>query len=248
MSYTLKPESLPDWPYTDLKAEELTLLACLLGRHGERKLTGIFGQAMMLWELLRHQYPGYSTMFPERIECIVSTPGFPEQAFLTIEEKDRAKLIELFPPEQTALEIGSIQMLDANGILERCKQLATLVGEKRHLGKEAVRAAFEKWLNLNCELFPKIDTSIAAQRQRDPRLILRNLAILRLVKLYGYAGARTWTREHRLKAQTLRKPFKSKYERYFGERGRPEDRPIFRDFAQYVNAVDRALDAIVVAT
>ena len=51
----ISPEALPGWPlYKDFKAEEATLLACLLGRHGKVPLTGPFGHAMAFWEVLRH--------------------------------------------------------------------------------------------------------------------------------------------------------------------------------------------------
>ena len=59
----LSPEALPGWPCDkDREAEEVTLLACLLGKHvtrhgdkvNEQPLAGVFGHVMLLWEILRH--------------------------------------------------------------------------------------------------------------------------------------------------------------------------------------------------
>ena len=54
MPDAINPEALTGWPQNDIEAEEDTLLACLLGRHGEQPLTGVFGHRMLLWEALRH--------------------------------------------------------------------------------------------------------------------------------------------------------------------------------------------------
>jgi hypothetical protein len=54
MSAAISPEALPGWPRPDIKLEEKTILACLLGKHDKRPLTAVFGQVMLLWETLRH--------------------------------------------------------------------------------------------------------------------------------------------------------------------------------------------------
>jgi hypothetical protein len=155
MPDAISPEALPGWPYKDVKTEKVTLLACLLGKHvtrrqdevNEQPLRGVFGDVMLLWELLRHDRelvellakqrtpptkddwksdPVYTTVFTSEIGFIVSTPGFPDTPFLAIEEKDRAKLVELYTGGQPAFEIADIEKLDAMGVLERFKQLATL--------------------------------------------------------------------------------------------------------------------------
>jgi hypothetical protein len=299
MPDAISPEALPGWPYKDLEAEEVTLLACLLGRHGEQPLTGVFGDVMLLWETLRHNReliellaklstpptqedwkgdPGYSTLFTDKIGNIVSTPGFPDKPFLNLEAACQNQLIEPFTPGQPALEIGDIERLDAMGVLERFKQLATLAKEGRlhkqpgkrfkqdailkrenlnpgesvydatftiraHMGIEAVREGFERWLKDNSKLFTEVDT-ITMRRWEDPRPILRDLAILRLVKLHGYFGAKDWTKEHRPLIKGIG-AYKSDYAKYVGERGKPKGKnPLYDTNEKCIKAVKRALKAI----
>lgn len=105
MADPISPESLPEWPRPDLKAKEVTLLACLLGRHGDRDLTGEFGRTMLLYEALRHAGElvellaklrsaptsddwkndlDYSTSFDAPLGFIVSIPGVPDTPFLSL--------------------------------------------------------------------------------------------------------------------------------------------------------------------
>lgn len=93
---------------------------------------------------------------------------------------------------------------------------------RAHMGKAAVLKDLERWVDDNSELFPKIDTSAITQNWQDPRPILSDLAVLRLVRLQGYPGARDWTREHRPHKKCI-KPLKRDYERYFveGTEGQP---------------------------
>ena len=286
-----------------MEAEEVTLLACLLGRHREQELTGVFGYVMLLWEALRHDErlvelltkqrtppnnddwkndPDYSLFFVAPTSFIVSTPAFPRTPFLAIAEKDRVELIELFKPGQPAFEIAKVEILDDMGVFEKFKNLAALArsrrkpGERRseqaivkrekgdpdkpvydaditfrpYMGIEAVREGFERWLKDNSELFTKIDTSRAAQQHWDPRLKLSDLAILRLVKLYGYNGARDRTREHR-PHKCIRPVIPSDYESYFveekksGEEKKAKgDRPLYEKGREYEAAVRRALAQI----
>jgi hypothetical protein len=293
--------TLPAWPHHDVKTEELTIRSCLLGRHGKQPLTGPFGHAMVLWELLRHDResvelitkqrtppdndawkndPAFSMLFAAPLSFIVSTPGFPDTPFLSLKAECQNKLIELFTPGQPAFEIGNIEMLDAMGVLERFRQLGTLAKEGRqhskpgerfkqpailkrenlnpwesvydimptiraHMGKEAVLKGFEQWVNDNPKLFPKIDTSIASQNWQDPRPILSDLAVLRLVRLHGYSGASKWTREHR-PHKGIRALEDSDYESYFVEKKPKSEqpRPLYEKTRQYVAAITRVLAQI----
>jgi hypothetical protein len=297
MPAAISPNSLPGWPHKDLAAEKVTLLACLLGWYGDKAhpLTGVFGEVMLRWELLRHDEalielltrqrsaptnddwkndPVYSVLLKHPISHIVSTPGFPDP-FLAIQEKDRTELVQLFTPEQLALEIGNIELLDAGGVLEQFQQLAKLAQEGRlykrlgeqfkqdaivrdenpapgeslyypifkvraHLGITAVRKGFEQWLDDNRKLFVELD-SILLRQWEDPRPFLRDLAVMRLVKLYGYERAMAWTKEQRprkRKGAVLTRD----YERYFGEGKTPKgNRPLYERRRESANAVRRAL-------
>jgi hypothetical protein len=283
-----------------MEAEEVTLLACLLGRHGERKLTGVFGHVMLLWEALRHDrelvellakqrtppteedwkgdHPPllYGTPLFALVSDIASTPGFPDTPFLAIEEKDRVELIELFKPGQPAFEIAKVEILEDMGVFEKFKNLAALARsrskprERRsepaimkrekgdpdkpvydaditfrpYMGIEAVREGFERWLKDNSKLFTNVDTSFAAQRRWDPRPKLSDLAILRLVKLYGYLGTKDWTRENR-PHKGIKPYIPSDYESYFVEGKEAKgDRPLYEKGRQYEAAVRRALAQI----
>ena len=303
MPDAISPEALPGWPYKDIKTEEVTLLDCLLGQYGERKLTGVFGQVMLLWEALRHdkelvelltklrnppynddqknEPPDFSTLFPAPHSYIVFPPGFPDKPlapwfpdipFLSLKSEYQKELVE--KPGQPAFEIGSITMLENARLLERFKQLAKEAREthqfgerhkhpailkreklnpgesvydaiftiRAHMGVKAVREAFEAWLKDNRKLFPEVDT-IARRQWEDPRPILRDLAILRLVKLYDYHGARAWTKEHR--PHEGHGTQKSDYAFYFGEGKKPKGRrPIYERQREFENAVRRALDAV----
>jgi hypothetical protein len=294
MHGAISPEALPGWSCSkDLKVEEVTLLACFLGRYGEQPLTGPFGYAMLLWEALRHNReliellaklrtpptqddwkndPDYSTLFPDKIGNIVSTPGFPDIPFLSLEAACQNQLIEPFTPGQPALEIGNIEMLDAMGVLERFKQSVTLRQHKQpgerfkqdailkreklephesvydavftiraHMGIEAVKEGFERWLRDNSKLFPNVD-SITIRQWEDPRPILRDLATLRLVRLYGYPGAHAWTKEHRPHKDLG--AYKSDYSKYVGERGTPGNSPLYATNEKCSNAIERALKAL----
>jgi len=321
MPDAISPEVLPGWPYKETKkgalpkAEEVTLVACLLGRYGEQPLAGVFGHVMVLWELLRHDEklvelltklrnptynddrkneppvfstlfkndPDFSTLFPAPRSYIVFPPGFPDKPlapwfpdipFLSLKSECQKELVE--KPGQPALEIGDIERLDAMGVLERFKRLVNLAKEGRqhkqpgerfkqdailkreklephesvydatftiraHMGVTAVRKDFERWLKDNRKLFTKVDT-IARWQWKDPRPILRDLAVLRLVKLYGYPGARAWTKERRpYKGHGTQK---SDYSKYVGERGIAGNSPLYDTNEKCSNAVKRALKAI----
>jgi hypothetical protein len=112
---------------------------------------------------------------------------------------------------------------------------------RAHMGVEAVRKAFNTWLKDNSELFTEVDT-ITRRQWEDPRPILRDLAVLRLVKLYGYPGARAWTKEHR--PHKGLGAHKSDYAKYVGERGIPGNSPLYDTNEKCRNAVKRALKAI----
>jgi hypothetical protein len=291
----ISPEALPGWPlYKDFKAEEATLLACLLGRHGKVPLTGPFGHAMAFWEVLRHgkklvelltklrrapdndqwrHDPDFSTLFPDQTGFIVSTPGFLDTPFLSLKAELQKELIERFTPGQPALEVGSIVKLEASGTLKRFEQLAKEArkthqfGERfteqailkrerlnrgelvydaifvirAQMGVTAVLKDFEQWLKDNRKLFTKTD-AIALRRWEDPRPVLRDLAVLRLVRLYGYDQAQEWTRKHRPRKGIG--VLKSDYDSYFGEEKKKGNRPLYERRREFENAVRRALDAI----
>lgn len=115
---------------------------------------------------------------------------------------------------------------------------------RAHMGIEAAREAFEAWLKDNSNLFTKLNTSVAAQNWQDPRTILSDLGVLRLVRLYGYPGAREWTRKNRPHQRALM-PRPEDYESYFVEGKKVKgNRPLYERQREFENAVRRALDAI----
>jgi hypothetical protein len=182
------------------------------------------------------------------------SPGQPALEVADIELLDAGGILEQF--QQLAKLAQEKRLHKRTG--ERFKQGAILrdkssaPGEsiyyptfkvRAHQGSAAVLEAFKKWLKDNAKLFPKVG-SISRRQWEDPRPILSDLAILRLVKLYGYDEARKWTVEHRPK-ELKKPPLKATYQRYFVERQDPQGPlPIYRDHAQYVNAVRRALKSI----
>ena len=161
MPDAISPEALPGWPCKDIKTEEVTLLACLVGRHGEQPLTGAFGYVMLLWEALRHDEklvelltqlrtppdsndwkndPGFSTMFTAEIGFIESTPGFPDTPFLSLKAECQNNLVELFTAGQPAFEIAKVEILDDMGVFEKFKNLAAL---QAHLKQEHTAKLFK---------------------------------------------------------------------------------------------------------
>jgi hypothetical protein len=165
MPDAISPEALPGWPYQDIKTEEDTLRDCLLGRHDEQPLTGVFGHRMLLWETLRHDDklvelltqlrtppdsndwkndPGFSTMFPAERGFIVSTPGFPDTPFLSLKAEYQKELVELSTPGQPAFEIAKVEILDEMGVLEKFKNLATLARSRRKPGERRSEPAIAK--------------------------------------------------------------------------------------------------------
>jgi hypothetical protein len=200
------------------------------------------------------EFPGtpFLSLNPEPQNELVElfTPGQPALEIGNIEMLDAMGVLERF--QQLAALAKEGRQHKKPGA--RFKQAAILEREKlnpgesvynaiftirAHLGKKAVRRDFERWLKANSKLFPKIDTSIAAQQWRDPRPVLRDLAVLRLVIIrHGYSGARKWTKEHRPR----KGPLKSDYERYVGERGKPKgDKPLHDTNNKCRKAVKRAL-------
>jgi hypothetical protein len=112
MPDAINPEALPGWPCKDTEAEEVTLLACLLGKHvtrdgdkvvNEQPLTGPFGHAMLFWEVRRHDDklvelltkqrtppdnddwkgdPAFSTLYAAPTGFITSAPIIPKEGKL----------------------------------------------------------------------------------------------------------------------------------------------------------------------
>src|ERR1700751_736868 len=111
------------------------------------------------------------------------------------------------------------------------------------MGIEAVREPFETWLKDNFNLFPRVD-KIARRQWEDPRPNLRDLAVLRLVRLYNYPGSMAWTKKHRPLIEGIG-TYKSDYAKYVGERGNPKGKsPLSDSNEKCSNAVKRALKAI----
>jgi hypothetical protein len=181
------------------------------------------------------------------------TPGQPALEIGNIEMLDAMGVLERFKQLVTLAKEGRLHKQPE----ERFKQDAILKREnlnpgesvydavfaiRPHMGIEKVREDFQRWLRDNSKLFPNIDMITMRQRE-DPRQILHDLAILRLVKLYGYDGASDWTKKHRPHKGIG--GHKSDYERYFGEGKKPKGRrPIYERQREVANAVRRALDAI----
>jgi hypothetical protein len=199
----------------------------------------------------------FLSLEPERQNELIElfTPGQPALEIGDIERLDLMGVLERF---KQLVKLANKERQHRNPET-RFKQPAILKREKlnpgesvyyasfvirAHMGKEALLRDFKRWINDNSELFPKIDTSIAAQQWQDPRPILSDLAVLRLVRLYGYPGARDWTRKHR-PHKGIRPVQKSDYKRYFREKKEPKgNRPLYEDRRQQEAAIRRILPQI----
>jgi hypothetical protein len=83
--------------------------------------------------------------------------------------------------------------------------------------------------------------SLSFQQARDPRRLLRDLALVRLTYLLGFDNAKKWTSDNR-PSKTLRPIIDSDWYLYFRERGVPKAGPLFRGRKEYwCRAIDRGV-------
>jgi hypothetical protein len=197
MPEAISPEALPGWPYKETeegtlpKAEEDTLVACLLGKHvarhqdkvSEQPLTGVFGHVMLLWEALRHDEklvelltklrnppdnddwkndPDFSTLFTDKIGFIVSAP---------IIQKSEEEYPEPFAPWFPDIPFLSVEAVWQKDLVERFRpgQPALEIAKVEILDDMGV---FEKFKNL----------AALARSRRKPRERRSESAIMKREK------------------------------------------------------------------
>lgn len=108
--------------------------------------------------------------------------------------------------------------------------------------KDQVCALLEEAKRQDESLFAQVDESLQFKNARDPRRILRDLAIARITFLLGFANALKWTSENR-SAKTMR-PVQGEWESYFGERREAKRGPLFRGRKEYWNrSIERGVAA-----
>ena len=145
------------------------------------------------------------------------------------------------PPFQSLERHNHPALLKREG-LNRAEHVYDFIGTARaHLGMRAFLDDVEKWAKENAHLFPNV-LSAKLQAWRNPQPHLCDLAMLRLVQMYGLARARDWTKEKRPRKGLagLRKD----YARYVGERKYKGCQPLYERKREFKAAVKRAKEAI----